>query len=218
MKKIFLYFILPLLIPIIAGLTIWRVTQDKYEITFKLDGYITIGSLQSKDLEGLTLNYRGKEIQNVLKISWRIINTGTKGIKEFEVLPTIVYPEGSDVAEARLGEKSQLLEFNTNLVRGLFLINRKNRTIRLDNIGIFNHEEYFTVSVYMINIPDELISDEYFANWKLMAKTLDLKIKNDISYKDGDKSLLLYVTIIILSLYVLTVSILLGLRILKKAK
>jgi len=70
----------------------------------------------------------------------------------------------------------------------------------------------------MINIPEELISDEYFAKWKLMAKTLDLKIKNDISYEDGDKSLLLYVTIIILSLYVLTVSILLGLRILKKAK
>jgi hypothetical protein len=153
------------------------------EITLKLDGWITVGTLLESDLPNLKLMYSDKPVKNALKISWRIINTGSTGISEFEKAPSIVYPVKFDIAEARISETSPLLKIDKNLS-----INPEHRTIEVNNIGVFNPRDFFKIDVYIMDIPESLVSIDYFTDWDLIAKSVDLQLKKDITFEvPGEK-------------------------------
>lgn len=161
-------------IALTAGYIIWRFTRDSTEITLELDGWITIGTLTEKPLEGLELTYQKAPIRNVIKISWSIINTGTKGISKFETYPSLIYPGGL-VPQAEISETSPLLQINKKL-----LIDSINTTIKVSNMGIFNPGDFFRVDVYLIDIPDTLVLIDYLKNWDLKAKAVDLSIIKNV--------------------------------------
>jgi len=157
-----------------AGYVIWRITRDSTEITLKLDGSIIVGTLADETLEGLELTYRKIAVRNVIKISWSIINTGTKGISEFETYPSLIYP-GGFVPQAEISETSPLLQINKDL-----LIDPINTAIKITSMGIFNPKDFFRVDVYLIDIPDTLILTDYLKNWDLKAKAVDLSITKSV--------------------------------------
>lgn len=168
--------LIPFVINLIANYTTWIGTKEKVEVLLKLDGWITIGSILESDLDNLKLTYEDKHIKNVLKVSWRIVNTGSKGIQKFESGPSIVYPEGLNVVEARISGTSSLLKIEKTLS-----VDRLKRTIEINELGIFNPGDYFRINVYIMDIPDSVVSDLSFDNWGIKGKAVDLKLRKDLS-------------------------------------
>ncbi len=168
----------PFTISLIANYTTWFGTKERIEITCKLDGWITIGTLLETDLEGLELTYKGESVKNAMKVSWIIINTGSKGISGFEKPPSIVYPGQLNVVKATVSDKSPLLNVDKELS-----IDPEQRAIRVSNIGIFNANDFLKIDLYIIDIPDSRISIDYFNNWSFVAKSLDLELKVDTAFQ-----------------------------------
>src|SRR5438045_1750720 len=102
--------LVPLLITFAGGYFLWRYTKDTVELTFKLDSWITVGSVKQDEIPNLKLMLDSQQVGNILKVSWKIINTGTRGISNFETNPFINYPSGLKVISARVSEKSELLK------------------------------------------------------------------------------------------------------------
>lgn len=169
-------FLIPFILNLIATYIIWLRTTERVEITLKLDGWITIGQVLQTDLPNLKLIYNDKPVRNALKISWRIINTGSEGIPKFETLPTLVYPQKFNIAEAKISQTSDLLKIDKNLS-----INSEDRTIEVNDIGIFNKGDFFKIDVYIMDIPESTLSSDYFTDWKFTAKSVDLQLKKDIT-------------------------------------
>lgn len=169
--------LVPLFIGLIGNYITWFGTKEKKEITLSLDGWITIGTLQESGLEELKLTYNGEPVNNAMKISWWVANTGSKGISEFEIFPFLEYPKTPNVniVEARVSEASPALRIKTGL-----LINSKDRKIQVNDMGIFNEGEFFRVDVYILDIPEFSSLSDYLKDWNLVAKAVDLKIKKDI--------------------------------------
>lgn len=76
--------LIPFLISLIASYTTWFGTKDKIEVSITLDGHITVGSIMESSIPELALTWNGEPINNLLKLSWRVENSGTKGIPSFE--------------------------------------------------------------------------------------------------------------------------------------
>ncbi len=148
------------------------------EITLKLDGWITIGRLQEGGLEELKLTYHDQPVKSATKISWRVINTGSKGISVFETLPFLVYPKTPrlDIAQARISEAPDLLKVDKDL-----LIDLESRTIKVREMGVFNEGESFRIDVHVLDIPESISLTDYLENWELRSKALDLKVKKIIA-------------------------------------
>lgn len=173
---ILLSIFIPLIVNLIAAYIIWFRTRERVEITLKLDGWITIGQVLESDLPNLKLLYNDKPVKNALKISWRIINTGSEGISEFETRPTLGYPGKFNITEAKISQTSPLLNIDKNLS-----INSEHRTIEVNDIGIFNKGDFFKIDVYIMDIPESMLSIDYFTDWDLIAKSVDLQLKKDIT-------------------------------------
>lgn len=181
-KSIFkiVYFVLiiiviPLLIGLFAGYATWFRTKDTTEVTIALEGHITMGSIMESSIPKLALTWNGEPINNLLKLSWRVENSGTRGITSFEHGPSISYQEGIQVASSSISYTSQKLKINKNLV-----IDPNERIISVSDLGIFNPGDYFLVDVYLTDIPESEISLSFFEGWNLEAKALDLDIKKDL--------------------------------------
>lgn len=84
--------IVPFVVSSIASFTTWFGTRARAEVTLALEGFIAVGSLQEGDVPGLALTWGDRRINNALKLSWRIENSGTKGIPSFEHGPLLSYP------------------------------------------------------------------------------------------------------------------------------
>jgi len=169
--------LIPFIISLVGNYTTWLGTRQTVEITLKLDGWITIGTLRESGLEKLKLTYNGKSVENAMKISWRIINTGSKGILKFETPPWLMYPEKPDlnIVEARITDSPPLLKINKDP-----LIDSEERSIKVRDIGIFNKGESFRVDVYILDISELISLTDYLKGWELSAKALDLGIKKDV--------------------------------------
>ena len=161
--------VIPFLIAVIASYT----TRDKTEITLKLDAWITIGSVQFGDLEELQLLYKGEAVKNVLKVSWRVINTGNKGIEVFEYGPAIQLPRQYSPISARITDTSPQLRVRRKL-------RLKENQIITDSLGIFNPGDFFKADIYLRDVPDTEITSKFFEAWSLVSKSLDLSIKKEI--------------------------------------
>ena len=75
--------LIPFIVSLIANFTTWLSTRANIEITLALDGKITVGSLGASDVPDLALTWKNEPIKNLIKLSWRIENTGTRGINSF---------------------------------------------------------------------------------------------------------------------------------------
>lgn len=160
---------------IIAGFVIWYFTKEKTEITFRLEGWITVGSFMQQELPGLSLMLNGESVKNIMKVSWSVSNSGDKGIDRFESGPFIKFPRDLDVVSARISNKSPFLKISENLNIGESLA-------YVDSLGIFNSGDFFKVDFYLKDIEDQNITNEYFNNWRLNGKSLDLIFRNDIEF------------------------------------
>lgn len=169
--------LLPLIISLIANFTTWFSTKDRVEITFKLEGWITIGSIKSGDLQDLQLLLASKPVKNILKVSWTITNTGNKGIGKFESGPFIEFPQGLNIISAKVSETSEMLKISSNVII-------ENNYAKIDSLGIFNPSNYFRVDFYLKDVDEPNITSKYFEVWKLEGKALDLNISRDISVAD----------------------------------
>ena len=98
----------PLVINVMSNLPTWFGTRDKVEVTFKLESWITIGSVKLGDLSDLQLTYRTEPVDNVLKVSWIIANTGSRGIERFESGPSIQFPRGLNMVLVKVSDTSTL--------------------------------------------------------------------------------------------------------------
>ncbi len=168
--------LIPFVISVLANITTWFGTRDRVEIMLKLNGWITVGSTFGTDLPNLKLTYNNKPVKNALKISWRITNTGSKGIEKFETNPAICFPKNLIVAESKVSQTSPLLKIDRKL--GL---NSENRVIEVKDIGVFNPGDFFTVDIYIIDMPALRITNNYFRDWTLTAKSVNLTIRKDIT-------------------------------------
>ncbi|TKJ36822.1 hypothetical protein CEE37_14650 [candidate division LCP-89 bacterium B3_LCP] len=169
--------IIPLLIGIFTGYIVLLIGEDKTEITFKLDSWITVGSNLESELSDLSLIYKDIPVRNILKVSWKILNSGSKGIAEFESGPTILFPEGMIVTEARISEASPLLKYNKETYT-----DSTNRKIDISGLGVFNEGDYIKVDVYIVDLPDTLIASALFQEWDMIAKAVDLKVRKEIDF------------------------------------
>jgi hypothetical protein len=142
LKIIFGVILIPVILGLFTNFFTWFATKDKVEVTFKLDGWITIGSVQNADLPDLKLMLDNQMVQNILKVSWRIINTGNKGIMNFESGPFIVFPKGQDIISARITESSHLLKAAKNL-------RTTENNLYIDSLGVFNSGDFFKVDIYI---------------------------------------------------------------------
>jgi len=167
--------LIPFLISLIASYTTWFGTKDKIEVSITLDGHITVGSIMESSIPELALTWNGEPINNLLKLSWRVENSGTKGIPSFEHGPSITYPEGIQLASSTISYTSPKLKVNNNLV-----IDPNERHISVADLGIFNPGDFFLVDVYVTDVPESAISLDFFEGWNLEAKALDLDIKKDL--------------------------------------
>lgn len=173
--------LIPLIIGLIANYTTWLGTKPKVEITLKLDGWITIGSVEDSDLTDLKLIYKGESLRSILKLSWRVTNTGSEGIGRFESGPAIHYPDNFEIAEAKVTSKSPDLKLDKDV-----LIDKQNRRILVNNLGIFNSGDFFVLDVYITDIPQPILSQASFGGWELKAKSLNLQIQKDSFLKEND--------------------------------
>lgn len=160
---------IPFVINLVTDSITWFRTRDLFEVTCTLDAWITIGSVVDNDLPELKLIYKDELVKNVLKVSWHIANTGTKGIEKFEKNPLIVYPERLSIVKAVVSSRSPSLKIDSNV-----LIDPEHRTIGINRIGVFNRNEFFNIDIYIIGISDTKISADYFDDWDFVAKGLDL--------------------------------------------
>ena len=165
--------LIPLVIALIANFFTWYKTKDNVEITLKLEGWITIGSVEFSDLPNLKLFLDSEEVNNILKVSWRIINTGNKGIEKFESGPFIEFPDDLNVVSARIDETSPFLK-----VAKIPIIS--STRIVIDSLGIFNSLDYMKVDLYLKNISKQDVTTEFFDKWDLKGKTLNLSIKKNL--------------------------------------
>lgn len=169
--------LIPFIISLIANLTTWFGTKEKVEITFKLDGWISIGSIRTNDLPNLKLMLSDQPVANILKVSWRITNTGNKGINEFESGPTIVLPKDLKIVYAQISDTSPHLKIG----RTVHIIDNK---AHIDSLGIFNPTNYFRIDFYLKDIGESSLNNQYFESWDFEGKSLDLDIYRDISTAD----------------------------------
>lgn len=167
--------LIPFLISLIANYTTWFGTKERVEMTLTLEGHITVGSIMEKDIPDLALTWRGEPIENILKLSWRVENSGTKGIPSFEYGPILNYPEEIQVASSTISLTSPMLKVNPKLV-----IDPIERHISVADIGILNRGDFFLVDVYVTDVTESAISSEFFDGWNLEAKALDLDVKKDL--------------------------------------
>ena len=158
----------------------WYKTKDRIELTCQLDGYISIGSILESDLSDLKLIYNNNPVKNALKVSWRIINTGSRGISEFEKKPMLIYPERFNIVKANVSETSPLLNIDKNV-----RMDPIHKRIEIDNLGILNPKDFFKVDVYMIDVPDSNVSQDYFNDWIFMAKALNLKTQMKTKFEQS---------------------------------
>lgn len=166
--------LIPFLINLIAGYTTWFGTKDKTEVSIALEGHITVGSIMESSIPELALTWNDEPINNLLKLSWHVENTGTKGIASFEYGPSITYPENIQLASSTISTTSQNLKVN-NLI-----IEPNERRIDIEDLGIFNPGDFFNVDVYLTDIPESEISLSFFEGWNLEAKALDLDIRKNL--------------------------------------
>lgn len=178
-KITFLVILVPLILSVISNLLTWFATKDKIEVTFKLDGWITIGSVKYADLPTLKLMLDQQEVENILKVSWRVINTGNKGIINFESGPLIEFPEGSDIVIAKVSESSPYLK----VARKLRIVGNQ---AFIDSLGVFNSCDFFKVDFFIKNIAEQKITKQYFKEWILSGKSLDLSFSQDVSLARED--------------------------------
>ncbi len=178
-KIIFVVILIPLALGLGVNFFTWFTTKDKVEVTFKLDGWITIGSVKYADLPNLKLMLDQQEVENILKVSWRVINTGNKGIINFESGPFIEFPKGSDIVTAKISDSSPYLK----VARKLRIVD--NRAF-IDSLGVFNSGDFLKVDFFLKNIIEEKITSQYFKEWILNGKSLDLSLSQDISLARQD--------------------------------
>lgn len=178
--------------------------EEKTEITLKLEGWITVGELGESDVPDLKLTYKDNPVKNALKVSWKIINTGSKGIPKFEKVPSLLYPRKLNVVEAKIFQKSPLLEVSKNL-----LIKPEDGTIEVTDIGIFNKKEFFVIDVYIMNMPDTIITAEYFTDWDFIAKSVDLKTRKDITFEPREEARVQDTTPIIIAIFFIAIYVVL---------
>jgi len=175
MKVFLLIVLIPLTINLITNFLTWFTTKEKVEVTFKLDGWITVGSIRFGDLPHLKLMLDSQEVKNITKVSWRVINTGDKGIAHFENGPFIEIPTTVSIVLGKISEASSLLNVSKS-------VRIKNNIAFIDSLGIFNPGDFFKIDFYLQNITEENISTQYFEKWNLSGKSLDLAIAKDISF------------------------------------
>ena len=181
-SSISILIIVPFTIALIANFFTWVQTKDKYEITFQLDNWITIGNVNLGDLPNLRLLHGDNMIDNILKVSWLVTNTGNKGISYFETGPYIQFPNGLNIVAAKIDEKSSLLKVNryATLDKNIAYI---------DSLGLFNRDEFFKIDFYICDANIDSITNEYFSNWNLIGKTLDLSIKKVLTKADESQTI-----------------------------
>lgn len=166
--------VLPLGISLVANFTTWFSTKEKVEVTLKLDGWITIGSVKFGDLPDLMLTLQSEPVENILKITWRIVNTGNKGIQGFESGPFITFPKDLNVVSAKISETSQFLKIKREL-------EVKDEKAEIKSLGVFNPGNYFRVDFYLKDVTKDATTNEYFSKWELLGKSLDISITKDLS-------------------------------------
>lgn len=172
---ILIIILIPLVLALIANFTFWLNTKDNVEITFRLDGWITIGSVKFAAVDSLKLMLGSQPVKNILKVSWLIINTGNQGIGKFESGPSIKFPEGLDIFAVEVSETSENLIINRD-------INLEDSVAQITSIGIFNPTDFFRVDFYLKDVVDNNIKRENFEEWKFKGKALNLNIMKDLSY------------------------------------
>ena len=204
LKKILRWFVIIAIFPIVIGLivnfTTWFTTKDNFNITFKLEGWITVGSIQFGDLPNLKLTLEDQQVENILKVTWSIKNTGNKGIESFESGPWIEIPTYLNLVSANISQKSTLLNISN------VLSCHENRVI-VDSLGLFNTNDYFVIDIYLRDIKNQNITRHYFENWKLIGKSLDLSISRDSNIVEDKKSEF-YIPYNIIITLIITLSIL----------
>ena len=167
-----------IIMPIVAGyitnIFTWITTKDAYSVTLKLDGWISIKSKEHSEFKKLKLLWNDKEIESVTKVSWLIINTGNKGIKDFESEPTIIYPKSLNVTDIIISEKSPNLNItDVPIIKG--------QRVSVKDLGIFNVDEFIKIDFYITDLKETILNDKHFETWEFLAKSLDLKININIS-------------------------------------
>ena len=176
--------LIPFIINLVSNFFTWYKTKDNVEITLKLEGWITIGSVEFSDLPNLKLFLDSEEVNNILKVSWSIINTGNKGIEKFESGPFIEFPNDLNVVSARIDETSPFLKVAKKpIISG--------NKIFIDSLGILNSFDNMKVDVYLKNILEKDASLDFFDKWDLKGKALNLLIRKDIQQikKTSNKTL-----------------------------
>ncbi len=160
---------------LVAGIITWEwIQKERVEITCRLEGWRAIVA-EADELEGLEVTYAGQSVSNVLKVSWRIANSGNRGIESFETPPSITYPDDITVVQAIVSEKPELLTIDKEGT-----IDSEKRVIKLKNIGSLNENESFKLDVYMLNAVAADVSPKFFEPWRFVAKALDLVTKMEL--------------------------------------
>ncbi len=192
------YTIITIVFGIIAGFITWQYTKEKTEITLKLESWIIVGSFIEQELSGLSLMLDGDSLKNIMKISWQVVNSGDKGITTFETGPYFEFPRNLDVISAKISNKSPLLKISENL-------NIIDSLAYVDSLGIFNSGDFFKVDFYLKDIEEQHTTNEYFNNWHLNGKSLDLTIITDIEFTDVITDIYRDLSIVSYSLFTLGV-------------
>lgn len=177
---LFISLVVSLLANVVFGVSWWYAIRDRVEITCSLAGWIPLGGVEEVELEELKITYAGQPVDNALKVTWRIANTGNKGIKDFEIPPSISYPEYLTVVKAFVSDKPKMLKVDKNAT-----IDSEEGVIKLNNIGILNEDESLKLDVLIVNVTTADVSREYFGGWQFDAKALDLVTKMELETKQA---------------------------------
>jgi hypothetical protein len=173
-------FLIPFIVNIIANYS----TRDNVQISLKLNGWIMLGNMPEMELQTFQFLYKNKPIKRALKISWKIINTGSKGIGSFEQMPAIIYPKKLIISDAFISNESPLLKIDKTLT-----IDSLNNQIIIRSMGIFNPNDFFDIDVYLIQFPDSLNVLNNLNEWDITAKSIDLKTNKKITIIDEHNSI-----------------------------
>jgi len=139
-----------------------------------MEGWQPIGSEYIGEKSGIKLALIDKEetkiVDNVIRVTWSIQNTGNKSIDKFEIVPNIRVPDSVNILTTVIGGRSDDLR----VADKMSIINN---IVYVDSLGIFNPGEFFEMDIYLYNVPEDSSISYCFDEWVVCAKSSNLSLQ-----------------------------------------
>jgi hypothetical protein len=145
-------------------------SKKKIVIRFIHEGIVPIGIAKKHSLENLELRYNNEKIESVHLMSWTIINEN-KGIGTLHDTIKVQHPEGLDIIDAKVHDKSKRLQkvdsFKKKKDQVQAFVNKEQRYIEIKNIESFNKNDYVNIHIFAKNLSEIQLSKKFYNKWTL---------------------------------------------------